>query len=600
MNNITELIKKLSRDAGLVKTSMALNPGEVDYGNRRGLRWHRFLPGQFQGSDSLPEEASSTIEKMINSFKDKFSQFRLNPKTQEVLTKYRGMIFAIYANDSAVNDSTMKGLPPELSETADFVKKNHVRMILNGTDKSIGTPFWISYNAHAYLELFPNNIKDVGKMSPESIIPVKSEKQISNMMDRARKKAIDAGAQPHEAEKIAESKVLWGDVIVDETTNGFGLFLNTKKGMEPVLRGQTASNTEKFFVDNLRMGASLVSMPEGTQGKIESARRINLSKSDLNNEKRLNERSRRLDIYNNARANETAYTLNSDSEGGIYATNVATDATHYLSQQQVTSIVLPEQLSKPFLIKPQKGEPVSSIREGQWQMDEELRNHLETTDSPIGFQSLRALRDHADSAHTEQHGSSMHAPYEGFKIIMIGPVFSNASNLGEGRTTSRPGFATHITSPEDSLVEGDEIEVNRDVKWVVIANEVRPNMQDKMNPWTNVKGKGDRSDPFKTPQEAVSYVMSNYIDADVKGNASVLSSASESLVEADKALKAAAGSSAGAMSQLPANQPKLPVSPPVVEQPQQSPIQNLTQQVDPNLGRMASNSLRNILGRIKR
>ena len=563
---------------GLSRTAdMALNPGEVDYGNRQGLRWHRFSPGQFQGENSLPEEASGTISNMMNRFKEEFSQFRMNPQTEQVITKFRGMIFAIYAHDTALSGQGADEIPPELQETAEFVRQNHLRMIPNGTEKSIGTDFWITHNAHAYADLFPNDVQKVQKSSPESIVPLKSEGQ--------RSKAEQADI-PH------------GDLVVAPRGRGYGPFIDWDGNLEPILRGQAATNTEKFFVDNLRMGASLVSMPQGPRGPIVSARRINLRAGDRDNVRLRDEQARRLEIYNDAIHNETAYRLFNDEEGAIYAKNVSTEEEFYLTEQQVQSIIRPEQLNRPFFVRPAKGQPISSIREGQWRVTDELKNHLATTDAPVGFQALTALREHLDNSYREQHGVAMHAPYEGFKIIMIGPSFSNPKNLGEGQTQSLPGFATHLTATDPEVQPEGPIDVNRGINWVVISNEIRPNQQDRMNPWTRVQGKSERSASFATPQEAVQYVMSQYVDADVPGNQSVLSATAESLVEADRALNAALKMPAGG---LPAAPPPQQISAPTVENPAATPIPEVMQpQPIDSTSRMASSSLRATLRRLKR
>ena len=54
---------------------------------------------------------------MMNRFKEEFSQFRMNPQTEQVITKFRGMIFAIYAHDTALSGQGADEIPPELQQT---------------------------------------------------------------------------------------------------------------------------------------------------------------------------------------------------------------------------------------------------------------------------------------------------------------------------------------------------------------------------------------------------------------------------------------------------------------------------------------------------
>ncbi len=549
MFNQLRLLNKTADD-------MALFPGQVDYGNRPGLRWHRFLPGQFSGQGSLPEDASNTISEMMSKFEQQFGQYRLNKSTGNVVSKFRGMLFVIYAKDSAVSNLQDGSLPKELQETAQFVNDHSVLLPPNGTDKSVGTPFWITWNGGSYANLFPNQVIQTDRATSEEIRPVKSEGELA---------------------AISKANYFWGNLSVAKTGKGYSPVLENNGKTEKILRKQAPGNTSKFFIDDIAINMSMIAMPQGPTGPVTSARLTKLRAGDRDNPEKIEDQQRRLQIYNDAKENGQLYIIKSDEEGSLFAQNIIDSSIVYLSESQVKSILRPEQFGKPFYVKSAKGQGSSS--EGPWRMSYDLIKHLSESDSPYGFKSLQQLRSFKEEEYQSKYNTPMHTPYEGFKIIMIGPVFSNPETM-EGQTTTNPQFATHITSIQPGIESTDRIAVERNVKWVVLANEIRPNVGDLKNPWVRVQGKNERSQTFESAESAINYVMSQYVDMNVPGNANVLKSTAESVKEADKALKASQGQSLPSPSTPPNTAPSMTQSVPL--NIQNSPTLNKIKQA-PNI-----------------
>lgn len=588
--------------ARLVKRAdMALNPGERDYMNREGLRWHRlFMNGQFQGAGSLPPEATAQVQAMMQQFKDAYSGYA-GTTTGNASNDYVGMLFVIYAKDTVATDYVRRSLPPQLKPTLDFVQENQVRLIQPGEhDKNIGSPFWQSWNGHAYAKIFPQDVTNVGMSTAPSLISLRSDEEAA----------------------VARSKG-WaaGPLVVGKTSRGFGPMIQSDDKMVSPLMGQEPSNQRKVFIDKVQPGASAVELL-GSSAR--SLRQTKLRGGRAKNQRELDDQMARRERVTQAIARGSAYVLFADEEGALYGKRilemkggkyVVSNETRYLTQGEVESLLNPSERIKPVAIRPGKGEGKAGDKTGPWRFSPELAQALEEggsmADHPFSFPNLRALRRHVDQSYRLEYGKNegemMHSPYEGFKVIMIGPRFSNPEHAG-GQTTMGPSLMKPVYMADPSQTEGP-FAVNRGIDWVVVSNEIRPNSGAMDKPWTQVRG-ANETHAFKSAREAIAHVMASYVDESVQGNEQLLNELARSVQVAENKLRSAAGMPPNPIfrpknKQPAAPQMQQPVSQPAstVDQSVGQPIPSTTQQSPYYTGYAgsmgATASLRSLLRRIK-
>lgn len=581
---------------------MALNPGETDYGNREGLRWHRlFMNGQFSGEGSLPQTAASQVQRMMQQFKDSYSG-EAGTSTGNTRNDYVGMLFAIYAKDTIATDYVQKGVPPQLEETMNFVKDNHVRLIQPGEhDKNIGSEFWQSWNGAPYANLFPQFVKNVGQSTAPGLISVRSEQEMASAKSRG-----------------------WavGPLVSGRTSKGYGPMIRTEDGkMVSALMGQEPSNQRKIFVDKVQPGSTAIEL-DGNSAR--SLRQTKLRGGRAENQNDRSDQSTRMDAVSQAIAKGSAYVLFADEEGSLYGKKIVnmkggkysvSNEVRYLNEIEVDSLLNPSERIKPIAIRPGSGEGKAGDKIGPWRFSPEFAQALEEggglSDRPFSFSNLRMLRMYADQAYqsnfSKPENQMMHSPYEGFKIIMMGPIFTNPEHAG-GQTVSNPGLAKPVHMVDPSQTDGP-IALNRGVQWVVVSNEIRPNAGVMDKPWTQVRG-ANESHVFKTAREAISHVMNSYVDESIQGNDQLLNELARSVQVADNKLRSANGLPPNPIFRPKGNkvapQIQQPVSKPVttpqstVEQSPVQPIKNNVPQDQYYGGYMPTNaSLRSILRRIK-
>jgi hypothetical protein len=549
----------------LVKQAdMALNPGERDYINREGLRWHRlFMNGQFQGGNSVPPAAAAQVQRMMQKFKDSYSGYA-GTSTGNTQNDYSGMLFAIYAKDTAATDTVKRSMPPELQPTMQFVEDNQIRLIQPGEhDKNIGSPFWQSWNGGAYAKIYPQLVQNAGISTAPGLVSLRSEEEAA----------------------VARSKG-WaaGPLVSGQTSRGFGPMIQSENKLVSALMGQEPSNQRRVFIDKVQPGASAVEL---LGNSARSLRQTKLRGGRITNNQEVSDQSARRDAAAQAIARSTAFVLFADDEGALYGKKilemrggkyVVSDESRYLTQGEVDSLLNPAERIKPVAIRPGKGEGKAGDKTGPWRFSPELAQSLEEggnlSAEPYSFVNLRALRSHVDQSYQLENGKNegelMHSPYEGFKIIMVGPIFSNPEHAG-GQTTTSPNLAkpVHMVDPAQM---GGNVAVNRGVQWVVVSNEIRPNAGAMDKPWTQVRG-ANESHVFKTAREAISHVMGSYVDESVEGNESLLNELARSVQVADNKLRGAAG--------LPPNpifRPKSKPAAPKMQQPVSQPAGNIAEQ----------------------
>lgn len=588
--NMQSLMQRL-----LKQSDMPLFEGERDYKNRQGLHWQRlYMGGQFVGEGSLPPGASAKVQEMMAKFKASYSPEQGSTKGTGN-SDFSGMLFVIYARDTIETPALNQKIPPQLEETMEFVRQNHIRMIQPGGPKGIGTPFWQSWNGQAYASLFPGRVEKVDASRAEQVVNLISDQQM---------------------ESFRSNNWPRGMLTVMRTERGFGPFLVDGDQQFSILRDQESQNMRKFFVDKLQPNSSPVQL-NGNQAV--SVRQTKLRGGMATDPQAQQDRSERWERLQNGIASGNIYILSVDPSGALFGRRVTglkgnnyvidDKDTRYLTQQEVESIINPDKKIKPMGITPPIGEGKAGDKIGPWRFNPELAAALEEggalADSPYSFQNLRMLREYADASYREQYGnegpnSRLHTPYEGFKIIMIGPVSTNPEHAGGQTEISSPRLLDPALMVDPSQSQG-QYAVSRDINWVVISNEVRPNAGAELNnPWTQVRGAGT-SNIFQSAKEAVRYVMDSYVDTSISSNAQVLSDVARSVQVAENKLRSSSG--------LPPN----PIMRPKQQQPApqppelQGPASQLYNQIpptpqqsqQPQTQRWASSTLGKLFRRIK-
>tara|TARA_B100001778_G_scaffold334491_1_gene346148 strand:+ start:38054 stop:39757 length:1704 start_codon:yes stop_codon:yes gene_type:complete len=455
--------------------------------SNRGLQWSRFQEGSF-ANNKLPEEMVSQITAMRSMFMESFSQFAINDKTGRAFDAFKGMIFTVFAPNFIGDDLPPEAkLSPEQQATLDFARNNNI--VLPSQDenpaKQIGTDWWFSHYAYAWKDQFEQGIEDVGASQSNKVVTV-------NNPELARSKGID-----------------YGPVQIAPTSGGgYGVFINTdaggsEGGLVPMLGIQAPQNMDKFFMSpggsfkGLRPNQSNIILPEGPQGnRVEYARqarprnRSGLSSEQLAQIEQVNQ------SINDARQDGTLWQLRLAEDGTLFAKSVSTGDEAPLSKAIVQQLIKPEYFEGMQGVVPAKTRSDQTNEAGvgnmgRWKVDDEVKAQIMGDPSnpysnPRSVSALRQLRIDIN----EMRGGNR-VELNGYHIITIGPKFSNPENLGEGQTTSAPGFVTPQTmvNPADQSVIPV---VERGTKWVVLVDEFQGE---------KLKSQGRRSNPKKKSAE---------------------------------------------------------------------------------------------------
>ena len=487
INNIKNFIRQAD--------DMGMNAGDVHWGNR-GVVWHRLNPGAFS---KLPESMMNALAEQMKLFKSNYEQFAVNPKTGEAYSHFKGMLFTIYAEDRSISRDIENKIPPHLKQAADLVKKYEIKLPVSDekAEKYIGGPQWISHYAYAWRDKFPNDVMfDENKSLPRSVLQMTSKVQ---------------------------EKYEHGPLVILPTTSGFGLFITTNKNNTvPIYIGQSPVGLTKYFDGNLSPNQSNVYMPDGPHGKVVPAR---FSKNTQNRTPEEIEMINNKEYLHRFIIQEDG-SIGADFDGRFIPFN----------KEQISSIV--PRLNTLWYIRPAVEKDGVTIDMGPWRMSDNLKEFLSDKTQPIGFEALKQLR-----LWLEGVKPGLHTPAEGFKIITIGPIFSNSLSLPVGETVGRSQFVTELTrSDHDRLAPGFYQKVKRGVQWVVLANEISDvryqNSGTKIRPFNRAQGESERSPAYDSPQEAIMYVKSKYLSNSPNAD-QILNEMSESVAMADKALRAA-------------------------------------------------------------
>lgn len=187
--------------------------------------------------------------------------------------------------------------------------------------------------------------------------------------------------------------------------------------------------------------------------------------------------------------------------------NIAGTFTNQRNNQEVSIF------QQSYHVKPSQGLEDDDLgpQAGSWQVSPEVKQWANDVNNPVGIDHLVAVREIAEEARGE---SFTHTPFEGYKVITIGPIFSSATPLEHGETEAKPFTATYRQKVDPSQT-GSVVEVIRDVQWTVVANEVSlPRHieygKGSLNAASKVQGKADRSPNFSNLEEVESYLIETY------------------------------------------------------------------------------------------
>lgn len=525
------------------QADMGAMPGEPAYRNR-GLTWHRLTMNQIHG---LPEMAARIFQGQMHRFKEEYGKFMTNAKTGKVVSDFSAMIFTVYAEDRLLNNAVQKALPqrPELQHTADFVDNYEIRLPPNDPNKGIGSDWWFSHFGYAY-GIRPSHL-------------------IEDQAGGPRQRAMPAAFQPYSSTDDRK-QLPHGRIVIGPTGKGFGLFLSTTNNatingqespagtMMPVFVGQSDEGFKKF-VFPLLYNKTLLIAPLGPGGPIRPGKRTKRK------DQRISEHG-----YDAGYDPNSKWIFGIDSEDGTFTMFQGRDESGQkindtpLSRQQIESLVPRQVLQTEWTFRPAAGEVGEmGYSAGPYQLTEEQKQEIRNSQEYWGVPRLLEYRNFCEQV----RGEELHTPFEGFKIITVGPI--NSSTALQEQHPDVTKTIAPMANPMHKKDPGqlsDYPDVARGIKWLVLENEcssTRMEGQDKnrLNPSKGAGSCGIHTEVYETPQEAMTHLTSHY---GVPEN--VINAGMRSLEYADRALRAAM--SAGTP------QPSLPATPTPMP-PQQLP-----------------------------
>lgn len=547
-------------------------------GTQPRVQWKKFNAGQQSNlpqGGSIPPEITSRLGNKMKEFKVEFEEFAKNDNTGTILTKYRGMIFPYYATDFIGNDNPgmTEAMPSYLKETLNFVRENNVVLpsISQSGGKGIGSPYWISHYGYAYQD----QAEQIGK---------KVEKG-----DRTRAREI----RKVPAQLADRNQWPWGPYSIQETENGAGIFIDTSNsansiGVVPVLdpNGNPKPRWRLFEGDlDPKSSASNVIIYDGPNGtNIKPAKRVNIGRmfemdgrsaaldasgSPITkpgmNETQIRKAREAYELYEmrqNAIEDGNLYQMKLTEQGTVLLKNVHSEDDWYpMSSAQLSSILkdgwnsdLPEVAVVPE--RSSSNQETGQDAFGKFTMPEELSAKLSEEDgmayyklgqegpqesndrNPYSFESLRELSSLLSGGKVSINS---------FRLAVIGPMFSQARNLGEGQAVlSNPMMMSPQTSVDPM---SNTLAVDRGVKWGLHITNHAPG---------RMKGVGDRGSnawkSFTTDsiEEAFDLLQSEALKFDQNADVSAIGADAASI--AQKAL--------GKTVEMPGGQqqqPQLPI-----------------------------------------
>jgi hypothetical protein len=563
----------------IVKTAddMGAYQGQVAY-NKRQMTWHRYDRSALkQKLSTLPTPVKAVLTAKLDDFYSTFAQFAKNPKTNAVLTKYAGMLWVVYGEDVAVDDEMWQKLEserPDLLPTARFQAENGLILPPNGTPKSVGSTYWLSDHGYAYQAVGGNEVQVLEGFKNRQLRPDPANRY--------------KGDNPR------------GKVSIRPTKQGYGIFLDTQYGEVPVFTGQPPQTLRRFF-GGLDYGASPVYVPpsgrdgylndEETEGFEPDEANENLlpSKGSPYVQNRLHDKFfRTFDIESDG----TIVLVNRTGgprAGGRTKRNVL--GKKPMTPQQIRKLIPEDTMDTPWVVYPAQGEepgPDMAVERNKiYKFSDKFRQALEDPEAAgrpelaaVGFNKLRELRDFIDTA----KGGAGHTAYQGYKLFMVGPMFSSTELLDGGKTKTH----WQMGSPKDVVAQNvgpEQVLVNRGVRWVVLSNEismprVAASGREGMAMWTRASGSGWTETEQGNASQAIAVLKSKIAAAN--GDVSIISDVARSVAAADQALRQAMAEDAGApaqqpqtqpaqpqTSQLPGAQPQAPQTPQTAQQPYQ-------------------------------
>jgi len=517
-SELKTLINKLVRTADFPMYENQ-GAGAGNEAERARVSWKRFNAGSqsnlVQGGP-LPPEIASRLDGKMDEFRQEFEQFAQNDKTNQVLSKYSGLIFAYYAADFTGNDypSKMKRMPEYLQQTLEFVRSNNIQLptLGQGGDKGIGTAHFMSHNGHAWGEYAQQ--RQLGGISQGRGSQNREVMMVTN---------------PAIAERNGWS---YGSFAVSDGAAGAGLFIDTTgttgEGLQPILSLQTGADArKKFFQQGLDPKGSTIVLPQGPNGETAEPAK----KSQIGRYVEFNGREVAQDAAGNpmwkpgltpaqqqkaedawarhqqnmeAMENGTLYQMRLQEDGSIMVRNIQTNDTHPMTSSQLQSLLKPGYLRPgvTLALKPAEtaeGQTEETGRFGTFRSSDELMADLSAEDgqgyfrmqnaigpgrganrNPYSFESLRELQHYLGGGRV-----SLNA----YRLAVIGPQFSTATNLGEGQGVAANPF---MMSPEHAVDPAvDSLAVDRGVQWGVYMTTAAPQKIDAQGirgstPWRKI------------------------------------------------------------------------------------------------------------------
>lgn len=570
LKSIISKIMKQSDDMGLFR-------GDVAYKNRN-LNWHRLHRSPSSESSNeqtkrlnqynlhgLPEMAVNVYQGQMERFRESYQNFALNSRTGKPLIDFNTMTFTIYAEDRLLDNDVENSLAtrPDLQEVAKFVDEMAIRLppIDNGDNsKSIGSNFWFSHFGYAWQQQFPEDVQKVERFVPFGIYPY-----VPGKHDKL----------PH------------GKVVVGPTARGHGLFLSTSDGqMVPLYQGQTPEGFKKYF-NKMLFNQSFLYAPQGANGPIEQALSPKVSNDRLREMYSTNPAEARKieDAKRKFEDRDNIWIFGLDKESGtllMFKTQGRGSLKSILQQkplspEQIRNIVTPVIFEKEWTAITERGSAGQEreVSQGPYNVSDRLKNNLMNQNNPIGIPRMIAYRNFCEQI----RGEDLHTPLEGYKIITVGPIFSNPntnnSNAGMTTTTAPMANPMHQVNPQQV---SENVDVIRGLKWLLLANEIQePRLlaqgRNRLFPSKGAGGGGIHEEYYPTAKAAIQSMISKYLESSMERGETkhIISEGARSVEAADKALRNAMLEESRTNNITPVNNQSVPNNTSV-----QPPQQNIT------------------------
>jgi len=517
-SELKTLINKLVRTADFPMYENQ-GAGAGNEAEKARVSWKRYNSGAqsnlVQGGP-LPPEIAERLNSKMNEFRNEFEQFAKNEKTNQALSKYSGLIFAYYAPDFIGNDfpGKLKRLPEYLQKTLEFVRSNNIQLptLGQGGDKGIGSQHFMSHNGHAWAEYAQQ--KQLGGISQSRGSQNREVMMVTN---------------PAIAERNGWA---YGPLSITDGATGAGLFIDTTgtmgQGVEPILSLQTGADArKKYFLQGLDPKGSTIVLPQGPNSetaepakKSQIGRYVEFEGREVATDPAGNpmwkpgltpaQQQKAEDAWArhqqnmDAMDNGTLYQMRLQEDGSIMVRNIQTNDTYPMTSSQLQSLLKPGYLRPgvTLALKPAEaaeGQTEETGRFGTFRSSEELMADLSAEDgqgyfrmqnaigpgrganrNPYSFESLRELQHYLGGGRV-----SLNA----YRLAVIGPQFSTATNLGEGQGVAANPF---MMSPEHAVDPAvDSLAVERGVKWGVYMTTAAPQKIDAQGlrgstPWRKI------------------------------------------------------------------------------------------------------------------